>query len=54
MVLECDNKDILELPTDHDNEILNLKVIGSGEVQLIAYTRYNPTLKNTYNFVLGN
>ena len=54
MIVECDNKDILELPTEKIDDYINLKVTGSGNVKLIAYPRYNPTLKKTYSLELGN
>ena len=54
LVAECDNEDALELPTDKIEQYVRVKVIGSGNVTLTVYSKYNPTLKHTYPLELGN
>ena len=54
LVAECDNEDALELPTDKIEEYVNLKVIGEGHVTLTVYSKYNTTLKHSYQLNLGN
>jgi len=54
LVAECDNEDVLELPTDKIREYVNLKVIGEGHVTLTVYSKYNTTLKHSYQLNLGN
>jgi len=54
LAAECDNEDALELPTDSIKEYIYLNVIGSGNVNLTIYCKYNPTLKQTYELKLGD
>ena len=54
MILECDNNDLIELPTDQVNGYVKLKVIGSGSVKLTVTARYNPNLKHSYDLNVGN
>lgn len=54
LIAECDNEDALELPTDKLEEYITFKVIGSGNVNLTIYCKYNPTIKHTYKLELGN
>ena len=51
LVAECDNEDALELPTNI-GEFVNFNVIGSGTVNLTIYSKYNPSLKHTYQLEL--
>ena len=54
LVAECDNEDALELPTESIGEYVRLNVIGTGNVNLTIYSKYNPTLKHSYVLELGN
>ena len=52
LIAECDNEDALELPMEDIGEYVNLNVIGSGKVNLTIYSKYNPTLKHSYELEL--
>ena len=54
LIAECDNEDVLELPTDKIEDYVRVKVIGSGNVTLTVYSKYNPSLKHSYQLELGN
>ena len=54
LVAECDDEDALELPTDKIEEYVRVKVAGAGNVTLTVYSKYNPTLKHSYQLELGN
>ena len=54
LVAECDNEDASELPMDKNEEYVRVKVDGSGNVVLTIYSKYNPTLKHSYQLESGN
>ena len=53
LIAECDNESALELPKDKIGQYVNLKVVGSGTVNLTVYSKYDPTLKNSFTLNLG-
>ena len=54
LIAECDDESALELPKDKIGQYVNLKVVGSGTVNLTVYSKYDPTLKNSYTLNLGS
>ena len=53
LIAECDNENAFELPTDKIEQYAKFKVIGSGNVTLTLYSKFNHTLKHTYQLELG-
>ena len=53
IVFEIDNHDILEVP-EKFTEFTEFKVIGCGNVQITAYLKYNPNIKEVFNLEVGN
>ena len=54
LIAECDNECALELPNDKIEDYVYVKVVGSGTVNLTIYSKYNPTVKHSYELYLGD
>ena len=54
LIAECDNECALELPNEKIEDYVRVKVVGSGTVNLTVYSKYNPTVKHSYELNLGD
>ena len=52
IVFETNDKNLLEFPKEF-NEMTEFKVIGSGEVELTVYLKYNPQIKEVFTLTVG-
>ena len=52
IVFETNDKNLLEFPKEF-KEMTEFKVIGSGEVELTVYLKYNPQIKEVFTLTVG-
>ena len=52
IVFETNDKNLLEFPKEF-KEMTEFKVIGSGEVKLTVYLKYNPQIKEVFTLTVG-